>query len=77
MPGSNLMRLACWETLSSHSMEKEKEGYTGDVKTSDEDTVVIQGRKKDGDMGRERPIKVGEITVSCGSKVQSDVIKGF
>lgn len=60
MPGSNLMRLACWETLSSHSMEKEMEGYTGDVKTSD--TVVIQGRKKDGDIDTERPIKMGEIT---------------
>lgn len=44
-------------------MVKEVRGYARDVKTSDRATVVIQGRKKDGDVDRERPIKVGETTL--------------
>ena len=57
------MRLVCWEDLSSRSMAREVEGYPGDGKTSDEATVVIQGRMKRGGVDRERSIKVGETTL--------------
>lgn len=52
-PGSDLMRLVCWEDLCSRSMAREAEGYAGDGKTSDEAIVVIQGRTKRGGVDRE------------------------
>lgn len=43
-------------------MVKAVEGYVRGVNTSEEATIVIQGRKKSGDMDRERPLKVIETT---------------